>query len=105
MKSMNTSIDITWKKIGDIKQKMRKAKQELNQTRVNVMDLRYQYLLQRASAKNLENKTRSFKTIIDIQKIERIIEMWKNIRFIMIDREDILIKTIDILLDFVYQME
>ena len=49
---------------------MRKAKQELNQTRVNVMDLRYQYLLQRASAKNLENKTRSFKTIIDIQKIE-----------------------------------
>ena len=67
---------------------------------MNAADLRYQHLSQRASAKNLESKTHSFKTIINIQKIEIIIEMWENIYFIMSDREDASIKTIDIPLDF-----
>ena len=68
-KPMNINIDITWTKIGDIKQKLLKSKQDLNRTRVNAMDLRYRHLLQRISAKYLGKKYHSFKTIIHIQKI------------------------------------
>ena len=45
---------------------------------------------------NLENKLASSKTIINIQKIEKIIKMWKKIRFLTGNITQAQLQTLDI---------
>ena len=44
--------------------------------------------MQRASAMSLQNKITSSKTIINIQKIEQVITMWKKINYLTMNTND-----------------
>ena len=77
LQSMSSPIDTSWIDPEDIQRNLRNAYRNLQQVRSNATNLRINHLLQRASAMNLENKSVSSKTIINIQKIEKIINCFK----------------------------
>ena len=61
--------------------------------------MRTQSLIQRSSAMNIENKVTNSSTIINIQKIEQVILMWKHINHLTSDKAKSSIQTIDIPVD------
>ena len=50
--------------------------------------MRKLHLTKRASAMNIANKSSSEKTIINIQKIEQVIVMWRKIKYLTKLREN-----------------
>ena len=96
LQSMSSPIDTSWIDPADIQRNLRNAYRNLQQVRSNATNLRINHLLQRASAMNLENKSESSKTIINIQKIEKIIKMWKKIRFLTENITHAQLQTLDI---------
>ena len=96
LQSMSSPIDTSWIDPADIQRNLRKAYRNLQQVRSNATKLRINHLLQRASAMNLANKSVSSKTIINIQKIEKTIKMWKKIRFLTGSITNAQLQTLDI---------
>ena len=79
---MSSPIDISWKNTAGIRRKLPDTYRNLKQVRSQSTCLWQHHLLQRALAMNLENKTSSSRTIINMQKNESIIKMWKIICFL-----------------------
>ena len=78
IQSISSPIYTSWIDAADIQRNPRDAYINLQQVRSNATNVRINYLLQRASAMNLENKSSSSKTIINIQMIKNTIKMWKR---------------------------
>ena len=57
--------------------KLKRAKSKLLSIREKTTEIRINNLLQRTSAMKLINKQKEPKTVINIQKIERTLKMWK----------------------------
>ena len=57
--------------------KLKRAKSKLLSIREKTTEIRINNLLQRTSAMKLINKQKESKTVINIQKIERTLKMWK----------------------------
>lgn len=55
--------------------------------------------MKRAAAMNIANKSSSEKTILNIQKIDQVIAMWRKIKYLTVTSTRINLKTIDILTD------
>ena len=61
------------------------AKLQLQNNNINAKELRTQYLMQRKTAMNLENKITCYKTITNMLKIKEVINMWQKIKYITLD--------------------
>lgn len=92
-------ISTNWLTFVDIRWKLQIDKSQLQHEHINVKELRTQHLIQRASAMNLENKLICSKTIMNIQKIEQLINMWKIIKYLTLDTFNSSLQTIDIPVD------
>ena len=62
--------------------KLKRAKSKLLSIREKTTEIRINNLLQRTSAMKLINKQKEPKTVINIQKIERTLKMWKIINLL-----------------------
>ena len=62
--------------------KLKRAKSKLLSIREKTTEIRINNLLQRTSAMKLINKQKESKTVINIQKIERTLKMWKIINLL-----------------------
>ena len=96
LESMSSPIDTSWIDPTNIQRNLRNAYRNLQQVRSNATNLIINHLLQRASTMNLENKSVSSKTIINIQKIEKTIKIWKQIRFLTGNITHVQVQTLDI---------
>ena len=96
---MRSQIYTTCIDAAAIQRNLRDAYRNLQQVRSNATNLRINHLLQRSSAMNLENKSSSSKTIINIQKIKNTIKMWKKIRFLTGNFTNAQLQTLDIQVD------
>ena len=72
------------------------AQHHLTQIRKESNQLRTNYLLQRASAMDIANNTTARNTIININKIEQIIKMWRVIQYTTSIKSNSSIQTIDV---------
>ena len=61
------------------------AKLQLQNNKINAKELRTQYLMQRKTATNLENKITCYKTIINMLKIKEVMNIWQKIKYITLD--------------------
>ena len=96
--SMYSISDITWDNISDINSKLKIATRNLRNIRKSVASIQTQHIVERASALNIRNKSSSVKTIINI-KIEQVIKIWRTIKYVMVNKQNASLKTIDILAD------
>ena len=93
---MHSKLDITWENISDINYKLRNATRNLRNIGKSAASIRTQHLAERASALNIRNKSSSAQTIINIQKIEQVIKMWRTIKYVTGNKQNASLKIIDI---------
>ena len=53
----------------------------------NASELRNKHLTERTSAHNIKSSSMSSKTIINTQRIEKVILIWKQIKYLIAPRE------------------
>ena len=70
---MNEPIDTNWKQSSDIKLHLNQAVKRLKKVKISTVEERTNHLIKRATAMNLENTLPSAKTILNIQKMEKMI--------------------------------
>ena len=92
---MITPIDTSWLHPSELKRNLLAAIKELKIIRNKAKEIRKLHLTRRV-ALNIANKSTSEKTIINIQKIEQVILMWRKIKYLTITSERTNLKTIDI---------
>ena len=96
---LTSPICIKWETFADIKRKLSISKYQHRNNKTNTKNLRNQHFMQRSSATNFENKLSSSKKITNIQKIEQVFIMWKKIKYLILENNDLSLQTIDILVD------
>ena len=93
---LTLTINLDWKTPHDIFHHLKMAKNQLIHIRKESTQLRTNYLLQRASAMDLASNKTARNIIININKIEQIIKMWKVIQFTTSTTSNSSIQTIDV---------
>ena len=96
---LKVTINLEWKNPSDIFHHLKLAQHHLIQIKKESSQLRTNYLLQRASAMDIANNTTARNTIININKIEQIIKMWKVIQYTTSIKSNSSIQTIDVPID------
>ena len=96
---MKSKLDITWKTLLDINYQIKMAKRNLKEIRKSASWIRTQHLTERSPALNIRNRSSSAQTIINIQKIEQVIKMWKTIKYVTINKNNASLKIVDIPVD------
>ena len=94
--TLPTTIDLNWKISSDVIHQLKRAKYNLIEIRKEFTQFRTNYLLQRASAMYVANNKTARNTIININKIEQIIKIWKVIQFTTSKTSNSSIQTIDV---------
>ena len=93
---MNEPIDTNWKQSSDIKLHLNQAVKRLKKVKISTVEERTNHLIKRATAMNLENKLPSAKTILNIQKMEKMIIVSKTIKYLPSNSTRTSLKTKDI---------
>ena len=93
---LKVTINLDWQHPSDIFHHLKLAQHNLIQIRKESSQLRTNYLLQRASAMDVSNNTTARNTIININKIEQIIKMWRVIQYTTSIKSNSSIQTIDV---------
>ena len=96
---MHSKLDITWKQISDINYQIKMATKTLKEISKSAASIRTQHLAEKASALNIRNQSSSAQTIINIQKIEQVIKIWRTIKYVTINKNNASLKTVDIPVD------
>ena len=93
---MEIPADINWQDTAETKINLRRAVTKLRQIQQEAAELRNQHISTRASIVNIAKKSSFEKIILNIQKIEHIIKMWKRIKYITSNEKKSYIQTINI---------
>ena len=86
-------------KLSEINYQIKMATRNLKEISKLASSIRTQHLVERASALNIRNRSSSAQTIINIQKIEQVIKMWRTIKYVTINKNNASLKTVDIPVD------
>ena len=97
--SMYSKLDIIWEHISNINYKLRNVTRNLRNISKSAASIQTQHLVERTSVLNIRNKSSSTQTIINIQKIEQVIKMWRTIKYVMVNKQNTSLKTINIPVD------
>ena len=93
---MKQRIELEWEIVSDILTKLKSIKREIRSIGENATEIRTNHRLQRFSTMDLLNSQRASKIIINIQKIDNIIKMWKIINCLTSNKTRNNLQTIDI---------
>ena len=93
---MKTPIDTSWNHPSKLKRNLRCVIRDLKKIQKKAKELRNIHLIKRASAMNIVNKSSSEKTILNIQKIEQVIAMWRKIKYLTVTSARKKLKIIDL---------
>ena len=93
---MKTPIDTSWNHPSKLKRNLRCVIRDLKKIQKKAKELRNIHLIKRASAMNIVNKSSSEKTILNIQKIEQVITIWRKIKYLTVTSARTNLKIIDI---------
>ena len=80
--SLLEPINIHWNTVSEVRHNIYHALLQLKIIMWNASELRKQHILTRASVMNLENRNQDSNTIINIQRIEQTIKMWRTINYL-----------------------
>ena len=94
--ALEEPINIQWRSPSEIFHNISKARKQLKLIRRNDKEARKHHLLNRASAANLENRKQDEKTILNLQRIEQTIMMWRTINYLTRTEDESSSQTIDI---------
>ena len=96
---MHSKLDIIWKTVSDINYQIQMVARNLKEIDKSASSIRTQHLVKRASAFNIRNRSSSAQKIINIQKLEQVIKMWRAIKYVTININNTYLKTVDISVD------
>ena len=96
LQALQDKINITCISTSDIFLQLKQAHYNIRQIRQDVAQIRTNHLLQRSSAMDIENNETAKNTIININKIEQTMKMWKIIQFTTSKKTANSIQTIEI---------